>query len=455
MPVKIDYVGSQLILPKIECDCGMPHDVPDIDIYIGSNIVKDCVEFIGKRNFGRNAVLVADNITYPLAGELVERLLTQAGYHISLCLLEREGVLEPDEAALGEILYAMERQTDFLIAVGSGSINDLTRYVAVMTGKPFVSVGTAASMDGYTSVVSPLLNKGLKVHKPGVYPKVLICDLEIMRNAPLPMSISGFGDVLGKYIAIADWRLGRIINDEPYCPVSVDIVSQALQKCVDNMDGIKGQTTEGIQSLIEALILSGLTILMIGNTRPVASMEHNMAHYWEMMQLVRKVTPPSHGTAVGVATGYMIKFFEEFLSRDFAKVDLEKVKQNRLPHEERKKLILEKYGPQFGSAIIKENPEDFLTWEEQERRIKRVIDREAEIRRELEFLPTWSQVKAIFERLGAPLSAADIGLSDSQLYDALAFGKDYRSRYTVAKTADELGILDEIVQKVLGAYKGC
>lgn len=449
MAVEITYDGPRMILPKITCDCGMPHEVPDIDIYIGSNIIDQCVEYINRRNFGRNAVLVADNNTYKIAGEKVEKLLTEAGYHISLCLLEREGTLEPDESALGEILYAMEKKTEFFIAVGSGSINDLTRYVAVNTGKPFVSVGTAASMDGYTSVVAPLLYAGLKVNKPATYPKVLILDLEIIRNAPFPMIVSGFGDVLGKYIAIADWRLGRIINHEPYCPVSVDIVSQAVQKCIDNIDGMKARTAEGAKSLIEALILAGLTILIIGNTRPVASVEHNMAHYWEMMQLLAKEKPASHGTAVGVATGYMIKFFDAFLGSNFAKVDKAKIKQNRLSHEQRKKLIIEKYGVKFGTSIMKENPDDFLTWEEQERRIDAVVAHEQEIRRELAFLPKWPEVKAIFERLGSPLTAQEIGLNDSQLLDALVYGKDYRNRYTVAKTADELGILDEMVEKTL------
>jgi glycerol-1-phosphate dehydrogenase [NAD(P)+] len=92
---------------------------------------------------------------------------------------------------------------------------------------------------------------------------------------------------------------------------------------------------------------------------------------------------------------------------------------------------------------------DFLTWEEQELRIDAVIQHEAEIRDELAFLPKWPEVKAIYGRLGSPLTAREIGINDGQLLDALVYGKDYRDRYTVAKTADELGILDEMVKKVL------
>ncbi len=449
MPVKIEYTQNKLVLPKIECDCGMTHETPDIDIYIGSRIIDNCVEYINARNFGKNAVLVADLITYKIAGKKVEELLQQAGYSISLCLLEREKELEPDESAIGEILYAMEKRTDFLIAVGSGSINDLTRYVAVNAKIPFVSVGTAPSMDGYTSVVAPLLNRGLKINKPATYPKVLICDLEIMRNAPYPMLISGFGDVLGKYIAIADWRVGRIINNETYCPVAVDIVDQAVRKCMDNIDGIKAQTEAGVQSLIEALILAGLTILMIGHTRPVASVEHNMAHYWEMMKLLRKEHAPSHGTAVGVATGYVAKFYEEFLKLNPANLNKAEIKAKRLTREAREKFICEKYGSKFGTSIIKENPDDFLTWEEQERRIDAFIQNFDLIKKEVALVPSWPEVKAIFQRLGSPITAAEIGIDDSLLEDTLFCAKDYRNRYTIFKTADEIGVLDELVAKVL------
>ena len=106
----------------------------------------------------------------------------------------------------------MEQDIEFFISVGSGSITDLTRFVAFHTGRPFVAVGTAASMDGYTSVISALLFNGLKVNKPGACPKIIKCDIDIMKDAPLPMFISGVGDVLGKYIAKADWILGNIIN---------------------------------------------------------------------------------------------------------------------------------------------------------------------------------------------------------------------------------------------------
>lgn len=445
--MEINYDGEKLVLSDMDCHCGMTHVRPDMDIYIGNGILKNFAQYISKRNFGKNALIVADKITYEIAGKEVEKQMALGGFTVSTCILEREYELEPDESALGEILFALDKDTEFLVSVGSGSITDLTRYVSFNTGRPFVSVGTAASMDGYTSVVAPLLNKGVKVNRPSSHPKVLICDIDIIKNAPYNMMISGFGDVLGKYIAKADWILGNIVNGEPYCPMCADIAVEAVKKCIGNADGIKNRTDEGIKSLIEALILAGVTILIIGNTRPVASMEHNMAHYWEMMQLIRKQKPPAHGTAVGVATGYVAKFFEHFLSFDFTAVDKLTVKNKAKTREQREKTVIENYGLKIGTSIMKDNPEDFLSWEEQERRIDAILSNMDKIRKELSFLPSSKEIIGSLEKIGSPVTAKEIGIDQELLLKALLYGKDYRSRYTVFKSADELGILDELLER--------
>jgi glycerol-1-phosphate dehydrogenase [NAD(P)+] len=446
--MEIRYENNKLILPSLQCDCGMPHTLPDMDIYIGNGILQNGAEYIKQRGFGVNCLLVADNNTYKIVGQEVERLFRQAGFQVTVCLLEREDELEPDETAVGEVLFAFDQKVDFLAAVGSGSINDITRCVAFSTGRPFVSVATAASMDGYTSVVCPMLNKGLKVTRPGTYPKVLICDLDVIKSAPYKMTLSGFGDVIGKYIPKADWILGRIINGEKYCPLAMEISSQAVQKCIDNIDGIRNHTDDGIRSLIEALILTGLTILMIGNTRPVASTEHNMAHFWEMRKLIGKEKAPSHGTAVGVATGYAIKFFEIFLTLDLKMVDQTKIKKNKPTKSEWEKAIIEAYGDKNGHSVLRDNPTEYIEWSEQERRIDAIVKNVELIRKELAFLPKWDEVMEIYRRLGFPPAARDVQIDEELLISSLMYAKDYRIRYSVFKSANELGMLEEIVEKI-------
>lgn len=447
--MEVQYKDNKMIFPQFTCDCGCPHNYPDLDVYVGTNILKNCAAYIRGRDLGQKAVLVADNITYEIAGRYVENLLKAEGFNITLCLLERENELEPDETALGEVLMCMEKDTEFFISVGSGSITDITRYVAFNTGRRFVCIGTAPSMDGYTSVVSPLIFKGAKVNKPASYSLVIICDLSIMKSAPPAMFISGAGDVLGKYIAKADWILGSIVNDELFCPVCAGLVMQAVQKCLDNTDEIINRTETGTRVLIEALILAGITIMIIGNTRAVASVEHNMAHYWDMMKLASGQKAPSHGTAVGVGTVYSLLIYEQFLKMGPYRVDKYEVEKNRLSRLQREQFMIRSYGEKIGTVIMNENPDDFLSWHEQLKRINAITNKWELICEEMKFLPPAADIAGMLRRHGAPVTAQEIGVDDHLLAITLQCAKDYRTRYNVCKALDELGILDEVIQRVM------
>ncbi len=449
MDFQVEYRGEQLFLPDIECDCGLPHNKPDMDIYIGNGIVENSGTYIKKRNMGKNALVVTDNIILDVAARQVIDILKREGFAVKLCTLEREEELVPDETAIGEVLLSMEEKINFLVAVGSGSINDITRYVAFHTDRSFVSIGTAPSMDGYTSVIAPLINNNLKVNKPAINPEVLICDLDIMKKAPYQMLISGFGDVAGKYIAIADWILGRFINGESYCPVNVEIVFQAVEKCMANVEQIKQRSNKGIKSLIEALILAGVTILILDNTRAVSSIEHAMGHYLEMMKLIQGEKPARHGITVGVTTGYVIKFYEEFFKFDFSSVDKKEIKKSKKTKKQWRKEVLEKYGKKIGTLVLKDNPAGYTVWEQQERRIDSFFTNFAQIKEELDFLPDWQDLKGVYQQLSLPLSAGEISVKQDMLQDSLIYAKDYRERYTLFKTADELGILENMVGRVM------
>ncbi|MFW5992058.1 MAG: sn-glycerol-1-phosphate dehydrogenase [Halanaerobiaceae bacterium] len=452
MSLEIDYEKDKLVISELKCDCGLKHKRPEMDVYIGNGIMEKASGYIKRKISGNSLMLVTDNIIYDLYGEEVINLLETGGYNVKVCLLEREEKLVPDDTAVGEALLALDDKIDFLVALGSGSINDITRYVAYTTGRVFVSIGTAPSMDGYTSVISPLIYGNLKVNKKADHPAVLICDLEIMKRAPYKMLLAGLGDVLGKYIARADWTLGKIVNNEQYCPACIEIVKQAVNKCMDNIDGIINRTDRGIRSLIEALILSGLTILIIGFTRPVASNEHNMSHYWKMMKLSKDEKAPSHGISVGVATGYVLKFYEEFFKLDFNKIHLETISSNRDEPETRNEKILKAYGNKLGKLILNENPDEYLTWEEQSRRINVLTTRQEQIKEELSFLPNWEYIINMYKDIGMSLTAQEIHINRELLKNALLYAKDYRDRYTVFKSANELGVLEELVERTMKQY---
>ena len=168
MSYQLSYdADSRLIISGIECDCPCEHNKPQQDIYVGNGIVNNIAKYIRKRGLGAKCVLVADNITWDVAGRKVRDLLAVDGFEVVPCVIRRDGPMDPDESAVGEALLAIKPDTEFLVSVGSGSITDTTRVVAKRTGLPQVCVGTAASMDGYTSVVCPLILHGVKIHRDG------------------------------------------------------------------------------------------------------------------------------------------------------------------------------------------------------------------------------------------------------------------------------------------------
>jgi glycerol-1-phosphate dehydrogenase [NAD(P)+] len=148
--------NNKLTLTGMECPCGADHPALTQDIYVGSGLIEKIPGYIAARGLGTHCVLVADNNTYEIAGRAVSKTLKAAGFEVIECVIVRDGVMDPDERAVGEVLLSIQPETEFLVAVGSGSITDTTRVNSERTGLPFVSVGTAPSMDGYTSAIAPL-----------------------------------------------------------------------------------------------------------------------------------------------------------------------------------------------------------------------------------------------------------------------------------------------------------
>lgn len=444
MAVTVSYdQDCKMTITGVDCSCGCKHRAIDKDIYIGRGLLPRIPAYIARRGLGAHCVLVADDNTYRVAGAQVEKALTGAGFSVVSCVIHREHDMLPDDLSCGEVLLSITRETEFLIAVGSGTVTDTTRINAERTGLPFVSVGTAPSMDGYASVVAPLLHRGLKIQRPAVCPEIIVCDLDVLATAPLPMIASGVGDVLGKYIAKADWQLGQIINGEPCCPVCVEMVTNAVNALVDNVEEIAHKTEKGMRILIEALLLSGVTIMIIDNTRAVASIEHNIAQYWEMILVQQGKEPPMHGASVGVSTLMVWPMFQRFAREDLSALDLEDIRARRITREKRERWMLHAYGAEGGAQIMRENPEDFLSWEEQERRIRTAQAHVDDIRAVIAAMPPLEKIRAVMTALHAEMTPEEEHIPRDLLCRSMHCGKDYRTRYTLFKLIDECGLTDK------------
>lgn len=292
------------------CGCGRKHSVDIQKISVGPDICSELplllAEFRHKKLF-----MIADSNTYPIYGEKIYKTLENTRFSLKAHIFPNAGgPLVPDEKAIGRLLVEIEKDTGMLVAVGSGTINDISRMLSCKMNIPYIIAGTAPSMDGYASTVSPLMIDGFKKTFEAVYPYGILGDMEIIRAAPGEMICAGFGDILGKYTALSDWQLSRKINNEYYCETCAELVRAAIKKCVDNAGGIAARDPGALSYLMEALILSGVVMGMAGNSRPASGSEHHLSHYWEIDALARGIEHPLHGNSVGVGTVIVSHIYE-------------------------------------------------------------------------------------------------------------------------------------------------
>lgn len=286
---------------EFDCSCSKTHKIEMKHIYMGEGAYVKILD-IAQEILPQEILLVSDSNTYKALGKDVESKLLEADYKINNIILESKGDLVPDEKAVGRLLMEVNDDTELIVAVGSGSINDISRIISARTKIPYVIMGTAPSMDGYASTVSPLIIDGTKLTYPGIHPYAIIADSTVMKDAPFEMICAGFGDILGKYTALSDWMLSHKINDEYFCHTTEKLVRDAMNKCFNNIEGAVNRDAKAIGYIAEGLILSGVAMTLCGNSRPASGAEHHLSHYWEVDKLSRKLEHPLHGNSVGVAT---------------------------------------------------------------------------------------------------------------------------------------------------------
>ena len=150
-----------------------------------------------------------------------------------------------------------------------------------------------------------------------------------------------------------------------------------------------------------------------------------------------------HGASVGVTTLMVWPFFERFAKEDLSRLDLDEIKARRISREKRERWMRHSYGEEGGSAIMRENPGDFLIWEEQERRIRTAQEHVDDIRTVIAAMPPLEKIREVMMKLGAEMTWQEEHIPEDLVRCSMHCGKDYRTRYTLFKLIDECGLLEE------------
>lgn len=328
---------------KMDCTCTQKtHTAPVKTITVAEHAIETLAEVLSEY---KKVFLVADENTYQAAGKRAEELLTKKGILSHTFVLEA-GALPTDknvgrvliEAGRDEDVYNINHfsnNPDFILAVGSGSVNDICRMVSYRLGIEYGILGTAPSMDGFASVVAPLIVGNKKIVYTCSIARHIIIDLNIAAAAPKELLMAGVGDMIGKYIAILDWELSKMMTEEFYCEKVADMVIGATKSCIESSEKLFERGVDTIKNTVDGLILSGLGIAYTGSSRPASGTEHMIGQTWEVMDLEEGKTPNLHGIEVGEATFAAMVMYERLY---------------RETKEEAVKALIEKYLPLFAEV---------------------------------------------------------------------------------------------------------
>ena len=306
MPKEARELADYLDRP-LTCGCGREHYAPLKAVSIRKDAIEDLPAYVKKLGF-QHPYLICDLVTYEIAGKRCAEVLSAAGCHAQTQVLTHVGF---DEATVGELLIHMPADCDLCVAVGTGAINDMTRFFSHRMGRPFFTVATAAPMDGFASSIAAINVNSLKTTFQAQTPTVILGDTEILKNAPYRMIAAGLGDLLGTFTCLCDWKLSRLINREHYCENIAGLVESCVQNVLKDAGKAKDRDPEVLGKIMEGLVLTGVAMSLYGNSRPASGCEHHMSHYWEMWFEQRGLRPVPHGTQVGVATVLVLKLAEK------------------------------------------------------------------------------------------------------------------------------------------------
>ena len=421
------------------CPCGKTHTATIDDVIVGNGVIRQLPGIIAKYG-AKKPFILADVNTFAAAGKAVCDLLDAQGISYSRYIFP-DKALEPDEKAVGSLMLHYDHSCDLVIGVGSGVINDIGKILSCVTGHRYIIVATAPSMDGYASATSSMARDSLKVSLSTRCADVILGDIDILKNAPAHMLKSGLGDMLAKYISIAEWRIAHLITGEYYCEEVAQLIRSALKKCVDNAEGLLKREDAAIRAVFEGLVIGGIAMTYAGVSRPASGVEHYFSHVWDMRGLEFGTPVDLHGIQCAQATLVSAKLYEtvkamtpdrekaEAFVKDFCYDDWSKRLRSFLGRSAETMIALEEKEGKYRKdthparfAIIQNN------WDQ----IVQIIEEE---------IPSYAVLSDLLDTIGI---TKELDMDKELLQTSFLATKDIRDKYVLSRLAWDMGISDEL-----------
>lgn len=426
--VKGDFMDINVLLKGVECTCGKKHTCDIKYVYVENNAVSRLKEICKPYN---RILIVADQNTYGVAGAKTEKYLEDKIVYKQI--FGADTVLIPNENAI-EAVNAKLNNIDLIIGIGSGVIQDLCKYVSFNSGIPYYIVATAPSMDGYASSGAAMITDGMKVTYSAKVPDAIIADTEIIKDAPIEMIKAGYGDIIGKYSALNDWKLGQTVNGEYFCQYIYDLTFDMLKRTLPLAEKLLKRDAESIGILTEALIVVGIAMSFAGNSRPASGSEHHLSHFFEITGIIENKEYLPHGIDVLYSTYVTSKIREKLVNTDFQKTQFSLTEQE---YDSEMKRVYKTVAD--GCKNLQQKLGTYTT-----DRVSTYLSKEKEIKEILREVPSCLEIEKIINNIGLNLDEFNAVYSQEKINDAIHYAKDLKDRYTVLWMYYDLFGLGEI-----------
>ena len=403
------------LLKGVDCTCGKEHSCPIQAVYIEKDAIRHLTEL--SEDYDR-VLLVADENTYGAAGLQTEQALT--GKDLRKKIFSGKEILVPNESAI-EAVEAVLGDAELIVGVGSGVIQDLCKYVSHDRKVPYMIVATAPSMDGYASSGAAMITGGMKVTYSVGLPTAILADTEVLRQAPMDMIKAGYGDILGKYSSLNDWKLSSCVKGEYFCQYIYDMTMEQVEQTLRLAEGLLNREEKSIRTLTEALVVVGILISFVGSSRPASGSEHHLSHYFEITGLVTDTPYFPHGLDVAYSSVVTAELRQELLEQGLPE-------KNCVPGRAAYEATMERLYRQVGKECVALQDQVGHYTSERGAAYRAKAD---EIRAVLSEAPAPEEMRRMLAKAQIDMAPFYALYGEEKIQDGVWYAKDLKDRYTV------------------------
>ena len=423
------------------------------DLLLGAGVVSRTAEMFAKLFPSQKAIIVADKNTWEVAGKAVFASLEAAA------IPQDEPHIFTDEDFYAEwkhieTLKARLEKTDAIaIAVGSGVLNDLTKYTSHLLNRKYMCVGTAASMDGYTAFGSSITKDGNKQTFDCPAPYGFVMDPEIAAVAPKELAASGYADLIAKIPAAADWMLAEVTGNEKIDQFAWDLVQNGLRESLSAPAAVHAGDVAMTEALAEGLLMSGFAMQAIQSSRPASGTEHQFSHCWDMEDLCFEGKHVSHGFKVGIGTLASTASIEFLLEKDIENLDVDKCVEAWKSWEEQVEEINEVFAGKPGHLArgLSEAKGKYTDKEGLRKQLEALKAAWPTLKEQIrkQIIP-FEEVRENLRLVGAPYEPEHIGVSRERFRKTFSYIPYMRSRFANIDIVYRCGYMAELTERLFG-----